>query len=108
VPESPVAFHNHELWWIFIAPAAGSLGREIAVVAANRRAVDPERTAAEDRADGRTVAFWMDAAVKGRLEAEMQQISTRERILLRVGLTAAILITLWAFGFIRLGGPTVH
>ena len=36
----------------------------------------------------------------------MDQLSTRQKILLRIGATAAILITLWALGFVRFG-PTV-
>lgn len=35
----------------------------------------------------------------------MQQLSTRERTLIRLGVVVAILVTLWVFGLIR--GPAV-
>ena len=38
----------------------------------------------------------------------MQQISKREQTLLRVGVIAAILMTLWAFGFMRSGPVVVY
>ena len=37
----------------------------------------------------------------------MDEISTGQRILLRIVATAAILITLWALGFVRFGGLAV-
>jgi hypothetical protein len=37
----------------------------------------------------------------------MQQLSTRERTLLRVGVTVAILITLWLLGFLGQTAPVV-
>ena len=38
----------------------------------------------------------------------MEELSTRQRTLLRVGLLVAILITLWMFGLLRLGGPVAY
>jgi len=34
-------------------------------------------------------------------ESDMQQVTARERLLLRVGAVAAILLALWAFGLLR-------
>ena len=41
-------------------------------------------------------------------ETDMQQISERERILLRLGVLVVILITLWAFGLLRSGPVVVY
>jgi hypothetical protein len=38
----------------------------------------------------------------------MEELSTRQKALLRVGLLAAILITLWMLGVLRLGGPVAY
>jgi hypothetical protein len=38
----------------------------------------------------------------------MQQISQRERILLRVGMIVAILLIPWAFGLLRRSPPVVY
>ena len=38
----------------------------------------------------------------------MQQISKRQQILLRVGVTIAILMILWAFGVLRSSAPVVY
>ena len=40
-------------------------------------------------------------------ETDMQQISARERTLLRLGIFVAILMILWAFGLLR-SGPIVY
>jgi hypothetical protein len=41
-------------------------------------------------------------------EADMEQISTAERTILRVGMVVAILITLWAFGLLRFDPAVVY
>jgi len=41
-------------------------------------------------------------------ETDMQQISERERILLRLGSLVVILITLWVFGLLRSGPIVVY
>jgi len=41
-------------------------------------------------------------------EAIMEELSTRQKTLLRVGLLVAILITLWMFGAVRLVGPVAY
>ena len=41
-------------------------------------------------------------------EAMMEELSTRQKTLLRVGLLVAILITLWMFGAVRLVGPVAY
>src|SRR5262245_32429095 len=38
----------------------------------------------------------------------MEELSTRQKTLLRVGLLVAILITLWMFGAVRLVGPVAY
>jgi hypothetical protein len=38
----------------------------------------------------------------------MEELSTRQKTLLRVGLLVAILITLWMLGVVRLGGPVAY
>ena len=38
----------------------------------------------------------------------MQQISKREQAILRVGIIVALLITLWALGFMRSGPIVVY
>jgi hypothetical protein len=38
----------------------------------------------------------------------MQQISKREQTILRIGVIVAILIALWAFGLLRIGGAVVY
>jgi hypothetical protein len=38
----------------------------------------------------------------------MEALSTRQKALLRVGLLVAILITLWMFGVLRVGGPVAY
>ena len=41
-------------------------------------------------------------------ETDMQQISKREQAILRVGIIVALLITLWALGFMRSGPIVVY
>jgi len=41
-------------------------------------------------------------------ETDMQQISKREQTFLRLGVIAAILIALWAFGLLRTGPVVVY
>ena len=41
-------------------------------------------------------------------DADMQQITTRERTLLRVGVGVVILIALWAFGLLRFDPAVVY
>jgi membrane protease YdiL (CAAX protease family) len=38
----------------------------------------------------------------------MEELSTRQKTLLRVGLLVAILITLWMFGVLHLGSPVAY
>ena len=41
-------------------------------------------------------------------ETDMRQISKRDQTLLRIAVTVAILITLWAFGLLRSGPAVVY
>jgi hypothetical protein len=38
----------------------------------------------------------------------MEELSTRQKTLVRVGLLVAILITLWMLGLLRVGGPVAY
>ncbi len=38
----------------------------------------------------------------------MEELSTRQKALLRVGLLVAVLITLWMFSVLRLGAPVAY
>jgi hypothetical protein len=54
---------------------------------------------------------WMlvpPAMTASHSETDMQQISERERILLRLGSLVVILITLWVFGLLRSGPIVVY
>jgi uncharacterized membrane protein len=50
---------------------------------------------------------FLDVRTHASVEADMQNL-TLVKILLRVGVLAAIVIILWAFGLLRVGPGVVH